>query len=108
MYDDIVVAIGLLIAYNIPHDLKWTLSAIKNEIQEQFTWLELNQVVEYGLIEEYVRWVAQGEETFVCCKCSEKKHVVTECNHSGGVCNGCCPHKDCVEIDKELLSRCKK
>lgn len=104
MYDDIVVAIGLLIAYDIQHNLQWILSTIQNEIREQFTWLDLDQVVEYGLIDEYVRWVAEGEETFVCRKCSEKKHVIMECNHSGEVCNACCSHSECSEIKLELLS----
>ena len=97
MYDDIVVAIGIMTAYDISHDLHWTLPAIKNEIKEQFTWLDLDQVVEYGLIDEYVRWVAQGEETFVCRNCSEKKHVVMECNHQGEICNTCCDHKFVVQ-----------
>jgi len=104
MYDDIVVAIGLLIAYNIPHDLDWTLSAIENEIKEQFREWELCGIVEHGLIEEYVRFVAQGEETFTCRECSEKKHVVMECNHSDEICNACCSHADCNELKVELLS----
>ncbi|MGC9781035.1 MAG: hypothetical protein HZR80_17455 [Candidatus Heimdallarchaeota archaeon] len=103
---DIAVAVGLLTAYNISNDIHWTLEVIKNEIIDQFTWIDLDQVVEYGLIEEYVRWVADGEETFVCDECQEKVHVVMECNHNGGICNGYCPHKNCTEIDKELLSRC--
>lgn len=103
MYDNIAVASGLLTAYNLSNDIQWTLDVIKNEIVKQFTWLDLDQVVEYGLIGEYVRWIADGEETFACKECKEKVHVVMECNHFGALCNGCCPHKDCTEIDKELL-----
>ncbi|MCE7743508.1 MAG: hypothetical protein GPJ52_00070 [Candidatus Heimdallarchaeota archaeon] len=108
MYDDIVVAVGLMTAYDISHNLKWMLSAIQNEIREQFTWLELNQVVEYGLIDDYVRWVAQDEDSFVCKECHEKVHVVKECNHFGAICNRCCSHKNCTEIEKILLKAWNK
>ena len=108
MYDDIVVAVGLMTAYDISHNIQWVLSAIENEIKEQFTLLELNQVVENGLIDEYVRWIADGEETFVCKECQEKVHVVMECNHFGEICNCCCPHTDCTDIDKELIKGWEK
>lgn len=108
MHDDIFKAIVSLDANKISHELQWTLDVIKNEIIDQFTWLELDQVVENGLIKEYVRWVADGEETFVCKECQEKVHVVMECNHFGALCNGCCPHTDCSEIDKEFLSEWNK
>jgi len=108
MYDDIVVAVGLMTAYDISHNLLWMLSTIKGEIREQFTWIDLDQIVEYGLIEEYVRWIANGEETFVCKECQEEVHVVMECNHFGAICNSCCPHTDCTEIDKELIRNWNK
>lgn len=108
MYDDIAVASGLLTAYNLSNDIHWILEAIKNEIIEQFTWIDLSQVVDYGLIDEYVRWVARGDETFECEECLQDVHVVMECNHFGALCNGCCPHTDCTEIDKEFLKEWNK